>query len=471
MSRFGAGQVVVAAGQMPAYPLGRAAESLACVRRLAAQAARQRVDLLVLPECAYPAYAIGSAAGYRRARHLDHRGFLAELAGLARQHGLHIVCGFVEDTGEALYNSAAVISPAGELCGIARKSFLWMMDTRWFAAADRLRPIDTALGRIGVAICADNRAPEVAATLVARGAEIIVAPTCWLDASSDGQGARNPQPEFMIASRAREFGVAHVCADKVGRERARFSYVGRSMIALPDGSVPVMADESSEALIVTAIGGSEPRVAEPAEGVRDRLLAPSTNRRVRRPAARPLTLAAFPGAMACAGADAGSPGRLFEMMARRGVALSVSHVPQPAVAAQVRQTAKGHRVAFVGAPGGDGVTRIGDARVGLLNGDSIVSFAAARALALDGAEVLCVFAPSVPIGTLRTRAVENRVFVVAVADEQASLIDPAGHVLAQADGSAAEPLVQTVDLADAAHKRVAPLTDLWQQRRPALYEF
>src|SRR5690606_32926303 len=141
------------------------------------RAARMRVQLLVLPECAYPAYLLGSITSYRAGDHLTGEQFVGWLCQRAARHRLHIISGFVEDKGEGLCNAAVLIDDRGRELGRSRKRFLWHAAHDWFQPGEEVRAFDTALGRIGVVICAEARVPEITATLVAAGAEIIALPT------------------------------------------------------------------------------------------------------------------------------------------------------------------------------------------------------------------------------------------------------------------------------------------------------
>src|SRR5690606_38641377 len=105
--------------------------------------------LLVLPECAYPAYLLGSAESFRAGDHLSSREFLEWLAGQAAEYRLHIVCGYVEDTGDALYNSAILLGPDGRRLGNARKRFLWHVDQDWFCRGEEIAAFETEIGKIG----------------------------------------------------------------------------------------------------------------------------------------------------------------------------------------------------------------------------------------------------------------------------------------------------------------------------------
>jgi len=56
--------ITVAAGQIRARLMNEASATLADIEAAIGQAAQRRADLLVLPECAYPAYLLGSAETY-----------------------------------------------------------------------------------------------------------------------------------------------------------------------------------------------------------------------------------------------------------------------------------------------------------------------------------------------------------------------------------------------------------------------
>ncbi|MGB4257013.1 MAG: carbon-nitrogen hydrolase family protein, partial [Phycisphaerae bacterium] len=220
--------IIAAAGQIEARLMNEAPATLAAIDAAITRAAHLRVQLLVLPECAYPAYLLGSVTSYRAGDHLSGEQFVEWLSERAARFRLHIISGFVEDTGQCLHNAAVLIDDHGREIGRSRKRFLWNADHDWFAPGNDIRAFDTALGRIGVAICAEARVPEVFATLVADGAELIALPTCWINAAREPGQFYNPQVDFLIEARAREFGVPLVCADKSGLELGAVGYVGQS---------------------------------------------------------------------------------------------------------------------------------------------------------------------------------------------------------------------------------------------------
>ena len=116
--------IKVAAAQLKAFALGQADQALASIDWAVKQAAEAGVDLLVLPECAYPAYLIGSVENYRAAEVLPPSEYIIVLARLARQNNMHIVSGYIEDVGTHFYNSAVLIDNQGHEVGIHRQTLL-----------------------------------------------------------------------------------------------------------------------------------------------------------------------------------------------------------------------------------------------------------------------------------------------------------------------------------------------------------
>lgn len=472
----------VAAGQIGATPMAEADAALARIDAMIARAATAGAELLVLPECAYPAYAIGSPAEYRRGNHMPHSEFLKHLSGVARRHRIHVVCGFVEDTGDRLFNSAAVIAADGRLCGIARKSLMWMMDNKWFAPADQIAPFNTPLGRIGVTICADNRVPEITATLVAKGAEIICVPTCWLDAASDGEACRNPQPEFIIPARSREFGLAHVCADKVGREGEKFGYVGMSLITDAEGNTVELADTESESLIVATVTVG-PAKARKTDMLHERVILKGSFVQAESPTEYPrIAMITKPitdrlARRLRADSEVRNPKYSYDLLGwckARGILTILFHGDQHA-SPKLRDIVKRQIGIDVTIPPLlDRDLLVGFSKAAMLEvklmGHRAETFDATRVAALNGVQFVLFRMPTAPIGTLRTRAIENHVYVGALGEDEAILIGPDGRVIAHVKDEPV-PLIATLDLKRAANKQVAPLTDIFAQRRPQQYAF
>ncbi|HOA74715.1 MAG TPA: nitrilase-related carbon-nitrogen hydrolase [Phycisphaerae bacterium] len=468
MIRPGRKTVVVAAGQIQSRLMNEAPATLESIGEMIREAARQAAQLLVLPECAYPAYLLGSVESYRTGDHLSSRQFVEWLAEQAARHQLHIVSGYVEDTGEALFNAALLIGPDGRTLGQARKRFLWHADQDWFRPGEEIAAIPTELGRIGIIICAEARVPEIIATLAADGAELIAMPTCWINTSRQPGEYRNPQPEFLIAARAREFGVPFVCADKCGLEMT-MGYVGQSCVAKPETGVVAMAPSVGESLVVAEIeiGPPAPVWIPPAR--RSRLLDPAPAISPGRTTRCELTVAAVSTELANARLNGQMGENLFKPLAEQGTGLMIVNLPHEATAERASMFARAFDMEAIGFPVRPNVFTAAGARVGTIAGQWLRSFATGRALALEGAEVLVYFDAADDLAMLRTRAVENRVFVVGVDAAASTIVGPDGTVLAR--GTAEAPAIARVDLADASDKTVAPRTDIFAQRPVKAFRF
>jgi len=89
---------------------------------------------------------------------------------------------------------------------------------------------------------------------------------------------------------------------------------------------------------------------------------------------------------------------------------------------------------------------------------------------LDGADILLVFDMPEDTAMLRTRAVENRVFMIGAGWNTAVLVDPGGKIMSMSQGDPSPASIAEFDLALAADKLVAPDTNIFQQRQPWLYK-
>ncbi len=408
--------MIAACAQLDAKSITEADLVWPQVERFAERAADAGADLIVFPEATYPAYWLESKERYRQADIERSKQVLRRFGRLAAEHRVWLVVGFVEEAGEELFNSAAVFDRAGRLIGVARKNFLWDCDHKWFSPGGQLTVLATEFGRMGVLICADARVPEIPATLVSRGAQFIAEPTAWVNTAASGGERRNIQPEFLIEARAVEFAVPFLCASKSGKEGGVLEYVGRSRIVDAHGAVLASAGPDNDELVVAE----------------------------------------------CTVPDCGRVRISSEAQARLLSSVSpyrAHTLPGPQI---IRTRQPGSRIAASLAAE--------MVRIGRLDASDLESFAPARRHALEGAQVLLVQnAESLPIPTIRTRAAENRVFIVACHRRQLALVvDPNGDVI----WGPGEPSDEVeIDPEEADRKQFTPTTDIWSQRRPESYGF
>ena len=138
------------------------------------EAARQRADLVVLPETLTH---FASGLSYAdRAEPIP--GPSTEYFGeLAKKHGLYLVAGLLERDKHLVYNVAVLIGPDGAVVGKYRKVTLPRGEIEGgITPGDDYPVFETRFGRVGMMICYDGFFPEVARALSNRGAEVIAFP-------------------------------------------------------------------------------------------------------------------------------------------------------------------------------------------------------------------------------------------------------------------------------------------------------
>lgn len=148
-------------------PSADVARNLEAIANLAREAKADGAALVVFPELAVT----GLADPVRSAQPIP--GPVTEsLHAIAAQLQIHIVCGMAERAGEAVYNSACLIAPDGEIT-LYRKTHLTEEERSWAAAGDDWAVVDTPIGRVGLLIGHDAAFPEAGRVLALRGCDII----------------------------------------------------------------------------------------------------------------------------------------------------------------------------------------------------------------------------------------------------------------------------------------------------------
>lgn len=141
---------------------------------LIAEAARQRADLVVLPETIT---ICGTGLSYAAAAEPIPGPSTDYFASLARQHQLHLVVGLLERERHLVYNVAVLIDPEGRILGKYRKVALPRGEIEGGVTPGREYPVfTTRFGRVGMMVCYDGFFPEVARQLSLNGAEVIAFP-------------------------------------------------------------------------------------------------------------------------------------------------------------------------------------------------------------------------------------------------------------------------------------------------------
>jgi predicted amidohydrolase len=179
--------VRIAACQYPIEAIGSLSAWQTKVGRLVGEAADGGAQIIVLPE--YASMELTSALPDR-----DQGDLARELAGmqaflpayieehdeLATRHRVVLVAGsFPERAQGGYHNRARIHRPDGDSLVVEKLQMTRFERERWgIAPGSGQLVVETAVGKLGVAICYDSEFPLLVRRLVAAGAEIIAVPSC-----------------------------------------------------------------------------------------------------------------------------------------------------------------------------------------------------------------------------------------------------------------------------------------------------
>jgi predicted amidohydrolase len=213
----------------------------AVIDAAAREAAAAGARLLLTPEL----FPVGYAP--RRLRAELDPGTLAslrrELAGIARRHAIALVYSLpaVTAAGEWQITATLVDEHGAELLSYAKVHLFGAEERAAFAPSGAAPEVVAFHGfRTSMVICYDVEFPESVRAAAVRGAELVLVPTA-LAAGFDAV------PQVLVRARALENQLTVAYANHSGTEDG-CDFLGRSVIAAPDGSLLAAAGSGAELL-------------------------------------------------------------------------------------------------------------------------------------------------------------------------------------------------------------------------------
>lgn len=148
------------------------------------QAAKEKVDLLLLPELFERHYfcQVQNYDYFKFAEEFKTSKTLKHFQEIARETHMVLPISFFEREGNCFFNSLAMIDNDGNIVGLYRKSHIptgeCYEEKFYFTPGDTgFKVFKTSIGSIGVGICWDQWFPETARILALKGAEVLLFPT------------------------------------------------------------------------------------------------------------------------------------------------------------------------------------------------------------------------------------------------------------------------------------------------------
>jgi predicted amidohydrolase len=174
------------------------------------------------------------------------------LTALAREHQVVVLPNLYEVDGEHTFDTTLVIDANGDHLGKTRMvhvpDYPCFHEQSYYTPGDRGAPVfDTAVGKIGVAICYDRHFPEYMRALAVAGAELVVVP----QAGTTGEWpAGLYEAELQVA--AFQNGYFTALCNRVGIED-QLEFAGESFVCDPSGRVLASAGSGTEETLLCEV--------------------------------------------------------------------------------------------------------------------------------------------------------------------------------------------------------------------------
>ena len=243
--------------------------NIAIADKYVREAAAQGANIILLPELFETKY-------FCQERNYDYYKLATTVADNAAINHFQIVAkelhvvlpiSFYERSGNAFFNSIAILDADGSLLGVYRKSHIpddhYYQEKFYFTPGDTgFQVWDTAFGRIGVGICWDQWFPEAARCMALEGAQLLFYPTAIgsepiLSCDSmphwrrvmQGHSAANVIP--VIA--ANRIGVESIVPNEEnGGQTSSLTFYGSSFITNETGEVIASLDDRNKEGVLLA---------------------------------------------------------------------------------------------------------------------------------------------------------------------------------------------------------------------------
>jgi predicted amidohydrolase len=218
-------------------------------------------EIVVLPELIVSGYVADPARLTEVAEPLDGPSVTA-WGELASRTGGFVAGGFCERDGDAIYNSAVVVSPDGVLLHY-RKLHLFGAEKLAFVPGNLGLPVAQArFGTVGLCVCYDLRFVETVRALTLQGAELICVPTAWLPGfDSERWDAEGFCPQARGALLQANLDQAFIaCASQFGDGGDGPQFLGSSVLCDPYGKAllgPMAADRQQLAIATVDLDAVE----------------------------------------------------------------------------------------------------------------------------------------------------------------------------------------------------------------------
>lgn len=234
--------------------------NVARAEKLIRQAAGQGAKLVLIQELFETPYFCQDQKRdlFALAKPLEGHPTVARMSALARELGVVLPVSFFEQANNAFYNSLAMVDADGRLLGLYRKSHIpdgpGYQEKFYFNPGDTgFKVFDTAVGKVGCAVCWDQWFPEAARAMALQGAEILLYPTAiGSEPQDEGIDSKDHWQRVMQGHAAANM-LPLVASNRIGRETmdsGSILFYGSSFIADETGAKVAEAGREEESVLL-----------------------------------------------------------------------------------------------------------------------------------------------------------------------------------------------------------------------------
>ena len=170
------------------------------------------------------------------------------LKSTSKRLHLWIGAGFFEADGADFYDTFVLTTPEGEEAGRVRKVLPAEAEAYFFRGDTGPHILNTAIGKIGIGICAENYYCALPSQLITQSADLILMPHAAPDMSGSG-GLPSPPGTRIASWYSKKLGIPVAMVNKVGRSykpppnEINGFFPGLSAIVDSDGTVRQSMDD------------------------------------------------------------------------------------------------------------------------------------------------------------------------------------------------------------------------------------
>ncbi|MGO2306606.1 MAG: carbon-nitrogen hydrolase family protein [Providencia sp.] len=192
------------------------------------KAAQGGADMVLLPEMFMAFVPPDTGISYADIAEPINGPFVSQLAKTAKENGIYVTCGIYESAlnePKRAFNTTIMLNRQGELVYHYQKThlydaFSYQESLNIIQSNNKLEPIETEFGKIGILVCYELRFPEVARKLALAGADLLLVPTAWVSGP-----LKEEHYQGLVKIRALENTIPVCACDQTGN-----IFIGRSLI-------------------------------------------------------------------------------------------------------------------------------------------------------------------------------------------------------------------------------------------------